>query len=75
MATRGRKAGKKRAIAPKRARSIRTPAVPRARALTPDDVREIDETVAPIPDPDVRAAARRLLGTARRFATPRGAVS
>jgi hypothetical protein len=50
------------------------PAVPRARALTPDDVREIDETVAPISDPDVRAAARRLLGTARRFATPRGAV-
>jgi len=50
------------------------PAGPPARALTPDDVREIDETIAPIPDPDVRAAARRLLGTARRFATPRGAV-
>ena len=50
------------------------PAAPPSRALTPDDVREIDETIAPIADPDVRAAARRLLGTARRFATPRGAV-
>jgi hypothetical protein len=37
------------------------------RVLDLDDVREIDETVAPIRDPDVRAAARRLLGTARRF--------
>jgi predicted nucleic acid-binding Zn ribbon protein len=37
-----------------------------ARVLGPDDVREIDETVAPIRDPEVRAAARRLLGTARR---------
>src|ERR1700730_15938490 len=36
MATRGRKAGKKRAIAPKRARSIRTPAVPRARTTSSD---------------------------------------
>ena len=35
--------------------------------LEPDDVREIDESVAPIRDPEVRAAARRLLGTARRF--------
>jgi len=51
------------------------PAAPPSRTLTPDDVREIDETVAPIPDPDVRAAARHLLGVARRFATPRGAVS
>lgn len=45
-----------------------------ARTLNADDVREIDETVAPIRDPDVRAAARRLLGTARRFTPPRGAV-
>ena len=45
-----------------------------SRTLDADDVREIDETVAPIRDPDVRAAARRLLGTARRFAPPRGAV-
>jgi hypothetical protein len=48
--------------------------VPPARPLNPDDVREIDATVAPIRDPDVRAAARRLLGTARRFAPSRGAV-
>jgi hypothetical protein len=47
---------------------------PASRTLDADDVREIDETVAPIRDPDVRAAARRLLGTARRFAPPRGAV-
>jgi hypothetical protein len=47
---------------------------PSSRTLDADDVREIDETVAPIRDPDVRAAARRLLGTARRFAPPRGAV-
>jgi hypothetical protein len=45
-----------------------------ARRLDSDDVREIDETVAPIRDPEVRAAARRLLDTARRFAPPRGAV-
>ena len=45
-----------------------------SRTLDADDIREIDETVAPIRDPDVRAAARRLLGTARRFAPPRGAV-
>ena len=52
------------------------PAVERRppRQLGPDDVREIDETVAPIRDPEVRAAARRLLGTARRFASPRGVV-
>lgn len=36
------------------------------RVLGPDDVREIDETVAPIRDPDVKAAARHLLGAARR---------
>lgn len=45
-----------------------------ARTLDADDVREINETVAPIRDPDVRAAACRLLGTARRFTPPRGAV-
>lgn len=51
-----------------------TPATARAsRALGPDDLREIDEAVAPIHDPDVKAAARRLLGIARRFATPRDA--
>jgi hypothetical protein len=44
------------------------------RPLNPDDVREIDATVATIRDPDVRAAARRMLGTARRFAPQRGAV-
>jgi hypothetical protein len=51
------------------------PAAPSSRALTPDDVREIDETVASISNPEVRAAARRLLGVARRFTTPQGAVS
>jgi hypothetical protein len=45
-----------------------------SRALSADDLREIDETVAPIRDPDVRAAARRLLGAARRSPPPRGAV-
>jgi len=51
------------------------PAAPPSRVLTPDELREIDETVAPIANPDVRAAARRLLGVARRFTTPRGSVS
>jgi hypothetical protein len=45
-----------------------------ARPLDSDDVREIDATVASIRDPDVRAAARRLLGTARRRSPRRGAV-
>ena len=49
------------------------PAAPPSRALTPDDVREIDAAVAPIADPEVRATARSLLGAARRSATPRGA--
>jgi len=39
------------------------------RALGPDDVREIDESVVPIRDPEVRAAARRLLVAARRSVT------
>jgi hypothetical protein len=43
-----------------------------ARVLGPDDIREIDESVAPIRDPEARAAARRLLGAARRDATIRG---
>lgn len=49
------------------------PTVPVAspRVLGPDDVREIEETVAPIRDPDARSAARRLLGAARRFPTPK----
>ena len=51
------------------------PAAPPSRALTPDELREIDETVAPISNPDARAAARRLLGVARRFTTPRGPMS
>jgi hypothetical protein len=42
------------------------PTIRPTRVLDADDVREIDETVAPIRDPDTRAAARRLLGTARR---------
>ena len=45
-----------------------------ARALNADDLREIDATVTPIRDPDVRAAARRLLSTARRSGRQRGAV-
>lgn len=49
-------------------------APPQPRRLGPDDLREIDETVAVIGDPHVRDAARRLLGTARRFAPPRGTV-
>jgi len=54
-----------------------TPASPQRRSSRPlnaDELREIDATVAPIRDPDVRAAARRLLGTARRFARQRGTV-
>jgi hypothetical protein len=54
-----------------------TPPSPQSRPSRPlnsDDVREIDATVATIRDPDVRNAARRLLGTARRFAPQRGAV-
>jgi len=42
------------------------------RRLSPDDVREIDATVASIRDPEVRAAARRLLGSARRSERARG---
>lgn len=44
------------------------------RPLLADDVSEIDAAVASIRDPDVRAAARRLLGAARRSALQRGAV-
>jgi hypothetical protein len=50
------------------------PSISRAPALRPDDLREIDAAVAPIRDPDVRAAARRLLGTARRSDLQRGVV-
>jgi len=49
-------------------------ASPRATALSPHDLREIDAAVAAIPDPDARAAARRLLGTARRSSLHRGVV-
>ena len=49
-------------------------APPPSCALTLDDVREIEATVAPIPDADVRAAARRLLGAARRSTPRRGVV-
>jgi hypothetical protein len=51
-----------------------SPARPIARALDAEDLRSIEAAVAPIRDPDVRAAARRLLGTARRFGPQRGAV-
>ena len=47
-------------------------AVLSTRRLSPDDVREIDATVASIRDPEVRAAARRLMGSARRSERPRG---
>jgi hypothetical protein len=47
-------------------------AAPRhARTLGPDDVRDIDAAVAPIADREAREAARRLLGAARRYGTPR----
>ena len=52
--------------------SSATPAGSRARALSPHDLREIDAAVAPIRDPDARAAARRLLSTARRSNLHRG---
>jgi hypothetical protein len=42
--------------------------------LSPEDVREIDQTVSVIRDEDVASAARRLLTTARRFSRSRGAV-
>ena len=42
------------------------------RELTPDDVSEIEASVAPIRDPEARAAARRLMGPARRSARPGG---
>ena len=51
-----------------------SPTRPAPRPLSADDLREIDATVATIRDPDVRAAARRLLSTARRFSPQRGAV-
>ena len=51
-----------------------SPAIGSSRRLSPDDVREIEATVAPIRDPEVRAAARRLLGSARRSERPRGAA-
>lgn len=44
-----------------------------ARALTTDDLHEIDVTVAPIRDPEAKAAARRLLGAAWRSGSQRGA--
>ena len=44
-----------------------------SRRLSADDVREIEATIAPIRDPEVRAAARRLMGSARRSERPRGA--
>src|SRR5258706_9103101 len=40
--------------------------------LTPEEVREIDDTVSVIRDEDVAPAARRLLTTARRFSRSRG---
>ena len=43
-------------------------------ALTPHEIGEIDAAVASIRDPDARAAARRLLGTAKRSNLQRGVV-
>ena len=48
------------------------PAARPARALGPDDVREIDESVVAIRDPEARAAARRLLVAARRSSRTMG---
>jgi hypothetical protein len=48
-------------------------AIGSSRRLSADDVREIEATIAPIRDPEVRAAARRLMGSARRSERPRGA--
>ena len=48
-------------------------AIGASRRLSADDVREIEATIAPIRDPEVRAAARRLMGSARRSERPRGA--
>lgn len=42
--------------------------------LTEADLREIDEAVSAIHDPALATAARRLLGTARRSTSGRGAV-
>ncbi|HMH53649.1 MAG TPA: DUF721 domain-containing protein [Candidatus Acidoferrum sp.] len=50
------------------------PSVRALRPLSPDDLREIDASVAPIRDPEARAAARRLLGRARRSDRQRGAL-
>ena len=44
-----------------------------SRPLTADDWHEIDAAVAPIRDPEANAAARRLLGAARRSGLQRGA--
>jgi hypothetical protein len=49
-----------------------TPAAPRPRPLDPEEVRAIDEAVSAIPDPALRATARRVLTTARRAATADG---
>ena len=45
-----------------------------SRPLTAEDLREIDAAVAPIREPEARAAARRLLGSARRSVPQRGAL-
>jgi hypothetical protein len=49
-----------------------SPARRASRPLSPDDVGEIEAAVAVIRDPEVRAAARRLLGRARRADPQRG---
>ena len=49
-------------------------AIGASRRLSADDVREIEATIAPIRDPEVRAAARRLMGSARRSERPRGTL-
>ena len=50
------------------------PSTPRPARLSPEEAREIDETVSVIHDEDLASAARRLLTTARRFSRSRGAV-
>ena len=51
------------------------PAARPVRALGPDDVREIDESVVGIRDPEARAAARRLLAAARRSSRTTGEMT
>ncbi len=60
---------------PRTAETSAAPPARPARALGPDDVREIDASVAGIRDPEAQAAARRLLVTARRSSRTTGEMS